>query len=44
MCATSWKKALWIPSNENETTTIQSSSFTLEVLDTIVNLLLATEH
>lgn len=42
--ATSRENALQIPSDENQTPTIQSSSFTFEVLDGIVHLLLVTEH
>jgi len=42
--ATSGKNELRSPSDENQTPTIQSSSFTFEVLDGIIRLLLATEH
>jgi len=42
--ATSWKNALWVPSNENEPTVIESSFLTLELVDGFVDLLLIVEH
>jgi len=41
---TVWKNTFWMPSDENQATTIKSRSITLEVSDSFVNLLLATEH
>jgi len=41
---TRWESTLWIPSNENQTAIIQSSSFALKVLYGFFNLLLVAKH
>jgi len=41
---TSWQNTFRIPSNENKTLVMQSSFFTLKLLDGIVHFLLAAEH